>query len=418
MLSALALIPELKLPTLLRQPIHVVYGGAHLFREDTFAKLAQLARRNFETHVPTHTALANLIQIELPLALRVHEKVKAKLLSEPVEDFRVDFEDGFGQRSDVEEDAEAARCGTVAAQLKNPLGFFGIRIKPLTQHSAPRALKTLELFLAALSKEKHLLPFLLVTIPKVTSKIQVEVAAHILESMETKFHLPTQFLKLEIMIESAQGIYDDAGAFIFPQLFSASKHRLFAAHFGAYDYTASLGISASEQYLGHPACDSARHLMQLGFVRDNVFLSDGATTQLPVAIHRETQLTQLQQNENEVAVVSAMQTHARNVTHALKQGFTQGWDLHPAQIPIRYAATFAFFLKNIEATGNRLKQFVSDAAKARVNGTTFDDAATGLGLLNVFLRAIQCGAISEEEAQRLCGLTNEQLTARDFSWTK
>ena len=76
----------------------------------------------------------------------------------------------------------------------------------------------------------------------------------------------------------------------------------------------------------------------------------------------------------------------------------QGWDLHPAQLPTRYAAVYAFFLESLSAASERLKNFVEKAAKATLVGDVFDDAATGQGLLNYFLRAINCGAITEGEA--------------------
>jgi hypothetical protein len=44
----------------------------------------------------------------------------------------------------------------------------------------------------------------------------------------------------------------------------------------------------------------------------------------------------------------------------------------------------------------------------------FDDAATGQGLLNYFLRAINCGAITKDEALRLSGLTLEELQSGSF----
>ena len=78
-------------------------------------------------------------------------------------------------------------------------------------------------------------------------------------------------------------------------------------------------------------------------------------------------------------------------------GFYQGWDLHPAQLPTRYAAVYAF-LESLDAASERLRNFVEKAAKATLVGDVFDDAATGQGLLNYFLRATNCGALTEEEA--------------------
>jgi hypothetical protein len=48
-------------------------------------------------------------------------------------------------------------------------------------------------------------------------------------------------------------------------------------------------------------------------------------------------------------------------------------------------------------------------------GDIFDDAATGQGLLNYFLRAINCGAIPESDAPRLTGLSLEELRSASFA---
>jgi hypothetical protein len=44
----------------------------------------------------------------------------------------------------------------------------------------------------------------------------------------------------------------------------------------------------------------------------------------------------------------------------------------------------------------------------------FDDAATGQGLLNYFLRAINCGALTETEATERSGLTVAELRSGSF----
>ena len=63
---------------------------------------------------------------------------------------------------------------------------------------------------------------------------------------------------------------------------------------------------------------------------------------------------------------------------------------------------------------DRLRNFVQKAAQATLVGEVFDDAATGQGLLNYFLRAVNCGAITEEEALERSGLTLEELRGRSF----
>ena len=99
--------------------------------------------------------------------------------------------------------------------------------------------------------------------------------------------------------------------------------------------------------------------------------------------------------------------------HSLVNGFYQGWDLHPAQLVPRYGAVYAFFLDGFAAASERLKNFVDKAAQATLVGDVFDDAATGQGLLNYFLRGIACGAVTEQEALAT-GLSVEEIRGKSF----
>src|SRR5258707_6582315 len=168
----------------------------------------------------------------------------------------------------------------------------------------------------------------------------------------------------------------------------------------------------------HPACDFAKNMMQVSFAGTGIWLADGATNMMTVARHGSdeggTPLTQEQIEENRVVVHRGWKLHYDHIQHSLQGAFYQGWDLHPAQLPTRYAAVYAFFLESLEAASERLKNFVEKAAKATLVGDVFDDAATGQGLLNYFLRAINCGAITEEEALERSGLTLEELRGRSF----
>ena len=75
---------------------------------------------------------------------------------------------------------------------------------------------------------------------------------------------------------------------------------------------------------------------------------------------------------------------------------------------------YAFFLQSLDAASERLRNFVEKAAKATLVGDVFDDAATGQGLLNYFLRAVNSGAITEEEAMKLSSLTDDELRSGSF----
>ena len=176
--------------------------------------------------------------------------------------------------------------------------------------------------------------------------------------------------------------------------------RIVAAHFGTYDYTASLSITAAYQHMLHPVCDFAKQVMQVALAGTGIWLSDGATNIMPIG-SRE-------------VVHQAWRLHAQHVRHSLTTGFYQGWDLHPAQLPSRYATVYAFFIEGLDAASERLKNFVQKAAQATLVGDVFDDAATGQGLLNYFLRAMNCGAITEAEAVGMSGLTLDELRGRSF----
>jgi hypothetical protein len=199
------------------------------------------------------------------------------------------------------------------------------------------------------------------------------------------------------------------------ELVEAAAGRCRGAHFGTYDYTASCNVTAAYQAVDHPACDFARHVMQVSLAGAGVFLSDGATNIMPVAPHRAGArgLTAEEVRENHLVVRRAWKLHYDHVRHSLAHAYYQGWDLHPAQLPTRYAAVYAFFLEGLDAAARRLRAFTEKAAQATLVGEVFDDAATGQGLLNFFLRGLLCGALTPEEASRT-GLTVEEIRSRSF----
>ena len=155
--------------------------------------------------------------------------------------------------------------------------------------------------------------------------------------------------------------------------------------------------------------------MQIQFAGTGIRLADGPTTTLPIPPHRSASLSREQMGENRAAVHRAWRLHWCGISHALDNGIYQGWDLHPAQLPIRFAAVYAFFLDGVEAASARLQNFIAQAAQATRVGGVFDDAATGQGLLNYFRRAVNCGAIKEEDAASLTSLTLEQMRSGSFA---
>jgi len=401
-----------------RQPVHTVYGGAHLFKADSAGRLGSLAVRSFETYAPDAATFAGVLELPNALAGTIYERVREKIAREAVEDFRIDFEDGYGTRPDAEEDGHAV---TAAQEVAKGLEagtlppFIGIRIKTFSEELHARSIRTLDLFLTTLVEASggRLPENFVVTLPKLVVPAQVAMLADIFDQMEPKLGLPAGSLKMEMMIETTQSIIGENGEINLPRLLEAARGRCVAAHFGTYDYTASCSITAAYQDMLHPACDFARNMMQVAFGGTGIWLSDGATNIMPVAPHRG-ELTPSQEAENRAVVHRAWKLHYDHIRHSLSSAFYQGWDLHPGQLPTRYAAVYTFFLEGLDAASERLRNFVAKAAQATLVGDVFDDAATGQGLLNYFLRALNCKALTEQEALELTTLTLDELRSGSF----
>jgi hypothetical protein len=401
-----------------RQPVHTVYGGAQLFKADSAARLGSLAVRSFETYAPDAKTFSEVLGIPENLAGTIYERVAEKLSREAVEDFRIDFEDGYGTRPDAEEDGHAvAAAQEVAKGLEAGTlpPFIGIRIKTFSDELHARSIRTLDLFLTTLTEATggRMPENFVVTLPKIVVPGQVALLADIFDEMEPKLDLEAGSLKMEMMIETTQSIIGDNGEITLPRMLEAARGRCTAAHFGTYDYTASCSITAAYQDMLHPACDFARSMMQVAFGGTGIWLSDGATNIMPVAPHRG-ELTSAQEAENRAVVHRAWKLHYDHIRHSLANAFYQGWDLHPGQLPTRYAAVYTFFLEGLDAAADRLRNFVAKAAQATLVGDLFDDAATGQGLLNYFLRAINCKALTEQEAQEMTTITLDELRSGSF----
>ena len=405
-----------------RQPVHSVYGGAQLFSADIATKLGAVAMRTLEEYAPDADQLAEAVGLEdSAIARRVFDRVIEKLRREPVEDFRIDFEDGYGVRPDEDEDGHSVSTAIEVARGADEgrlPRFIGIRVKPLTDELHRRSLRTLDIFVTTLVRALGRLPSRFVlTLPKITHPQQAAAFADALDVLESRVGLERGSLTFEAMVETPQLVMDESGRSSLPMLVDAARGRLVGAHFGTYDYTASLGITAAYQRMRHPACDFARHVMQVAFAGTGVWLSDGATTVLPVPTHRAGgggALSGREVAENRAGIYHAWRMHYEDVRHSLAGGFYQGWDLHPAQFVTRYAALYAFFLAGLEPQAQRLRNFLDRSAQATLVGDVFDDAATGQGLLNFFLRAINCGALGEEEVAGMTGVTLGELRTRSF----
>jgi citrate lyase beta subunit len=432
-----------------RQPVHTVYGGANLFTANTIPKMGTIALNTFYRYAENFIELAKALELQnyeqLPnekqaqihllkkmeqlnelerknepswLAYTIYQKIELKLKTEPVEDFRIDFEDGYGNRPWDEEDAAAQKAAVETAQaMKSDTlsPFFGIRIKPLTEELKERSIRTLNIYLGTLLKITNgkLPANFVVMLPKVTIVQQIEALVNVFDHIENTASLPKGTLKMEMMVETPQSIIDNEGKSPLSHFFKAAKGRMIGASFGTYDYTAACNITAKYQDMKHISCDFAHHIMQVSLAQTGIWLSDGATNAMPIGPHRGDNLTAEQLNENRAIVHKNWKIAYDNIRYSLWKGLYQGWDLNPAQIPIRYAAVYAFFLESQHETAQRLSSFIATQAKATLTSDMFDDAASGQGLLNYFLRGLSCGALTEADLES-CGLTPDEIKSRSF----
>ncbi|TWP51186.1 aldolase [Lentzea tibetensis] len=355
-----------------RQPVHTCYVPAGRVTATTVRDWGAVAL----------AAVDPWLLPELPAG--VLDRVRAKLAREPIEDLRIDFEDGYGAPGDDVEDADAERTARLVADWvaagEAPLSF-GLRMKSFdTRALRERGIQTLDVFLTALGDVP---PGFVITFPKVTSVEQVEVFGEILDL----FGVPLRF---EIQIETTQSIVDSMGKLAIPSFIAAGRGRVTGLHFGTYDYTAGCGLGAAQQHLAHGACDFARHVMQVSAAGTGVRLSDGSTNVLPVGDNRQ----------------FGWETHYRLVRRSLEHGFYQGWDLHPAQLVTRYAAVYAFYREGLEADARRLRAYVD-----RAESGVLDEPATARALSDSVLRAVDCGAVDAAEAVAVTGLDVDRLRA-------
>ena len=434
--------------SLRRQPVQTFYEGAHLFKAESAKNIGQLANKSLTDFAPDFVSFANALGLKdaesLPdnnveidallteiqnngidpknsavwLAWRVYAQVKRKLEREAVEDLRLDYEDGFGIHPDEKEDAVAVQgAKEVADGMKQNIlpPFIGIRIKPFNSEFVERSVRTLNIFVSTLLEEiGGVLPDnFIVTLPKVEIPEQAAALVKVFEVLEADSVLNSGELKMEIMIETTQSVFNADGEVTARKIANAAGHRCVGAHFGTYDYTASCDLIAAYQTMDNEVCDFARQVMKVAFGGSGIFLSDGATNIIPLAPHHGENLSALQNSENLENVHRSWKLSYGHIRHSLANAFYQGWDLHPAQLPIRYAANAAFFLEQLQVSTGRLRNLVEQASSATVSGDVFDDAATGQGLLNYFFRALNSGAIDPEDVES-AGVTVEEVQAGSF----
>jgi citrate lyase beta subunit len=349
-----------------RQPVHTVYVPADAVTPGLAAAWGSAALAALRAHSP----------LPFPAALR--ERVEAKLAREPVEDLRVDFEDGYGERGDTAEDA-AARA-SAAALAAGPLPpFVGLRCKSLEGATRARAVRTLEVFLDALLAAGPLPPGFVVTLPKVSAVAQVSAMASLCGSLEEAYGLAPGALRFEIQVETPRAVLGEDGTATVARMIGAAEGRCAGLHYGTYDYSEACGIAPAYQALDHPAADHAKAVMQVAAAGTGVPVVDGSTNVLPVG--------------STEAVHAAWALHLRLVRRSLERGFYQGWDLHPAQLPTRYAATYAFFREGAPAARERLSAYLA----RRRSGSVLDEPATARALAGFLRRGLDCGALDPSD---------------------
>ncbi|WP_245671077.1 DUF6986 family protein [Nocardia amamiensis] len=386
------------------QPIHTVYVPADRVAEETPAEWGATAVELLDRH---QDLLATLDETgSLP-------DVRKRLEQDPVQDLRIDFEDGYGLRTDAEEDRAATAAGAVlaawsrrsrssavgesvvAAGITEPgephpglphqqhfdqsqqivdaraerprPASSGIRMKGLSSGERRRALRTLDLVLEAAGGVPEGFVF---TVPKIRAARQIPALVQLCVGLERGYGIAEGSLRFELQIESPQAILAADGTAPVATMLTLAEGRCSGLHFGTYDYTAACGVAAPDQALDHPAADYAKAVMQVAAAQTGVWVCDGSTQIVPDADPE-----------------AALRNHHRLVARALRRGYYQGWDMHPGHLVTRWLATYDFFRQAIEVAVPRLLDYL-----ARRGGDIMDEPATAEAMAATVLRGIDCGA--------------------------
>jgi len=376
-----------------RQPVHTVYVPGDVFAADTVRSWGDRALAALDEHAPDAASFAAVLGLADDLAEPVYSRVRAKLEREPIEDLRVDFEDGYGPRPDAEEDADAARAARLIAEAAadgTAAPYTGIRMKCMEAAVRARGIRTLDVFLTGLMAAGGLPDGLVLTLPKVTYPEQVSAFVRILEAFEKTHGLDAGRLGFEIQIETSQAILASDGTATVARMIQAAEGRATGLHYGTFDYSACLGVSAAYQASDHPAADHAKAVMQVAAAGTGVRVSDGSTNVLPVGPTDR--------------VHDAWRLHYGLTRRALARAYYQGWDMHPGHIPTRYAAVFAFYREGFEQAADRLARYASCTG-----GDVMDEPATAKALGGYLLRGLDCGALDPAEVEERTGLARAAL---------
>jgi len=371
-----------------RQPVHTVYVPADRFSAELPEEWGAQALAALDRQLPDAAALADVLGVAVPVAAQVLPRLRDKLAAEPIEDLRIDFEDGYGLRPDAEEDAAAERAARAWATLCLP--FAGLRCKSLEPATRRRCVRTLDVFLGALAAGPQLPAGFVLTLPKVAHVGQVTAFAELCAELEKQHGLAAGELRFEIQGETPQAVLAADGTAAVARMLRAGAGRVSGLHYGTYDYSAACGVAAPCQSLEHPAADHAKAVMQLAAAGTGVRVSDGSTNVLPVG--------------SPAAVLAAWRLHARLVRRSLERAFYQGWDLHPGQLVTRFGATYAFYREGMPVACDRLRGYL-----ASTGGGVLDEPATAQAMASLLVRGLHCGALDEAEVSDRAGVSAETL---------
>jgi citrate lyase beta subunit len=361
-----------------RQPVHTAYVPADGYGPDTVRRWGTAARAAFEAY-RDDPELPEVLGVEPALLADGAPRVAAKLARAPVDDLRIDFEDGYGARGDDEEDAAAAVSATALAFTRAATAGAGLRIKSLEAPTRARAVRTLARFLRAYVAAGGDPADVVVTLPKVGSPEQVRALALLCARLEDAYGLAAGALRVELQVELPAAVLGADGTVTVARMITAAAGRCVGLHYGTYDYSAALGIGPAEQRADHPAAVHAKAVLQVAAAGRGVQVVDGSSNLLPVG--------------DRAAVLAAWRVQARIVRRALTWGIALGWDVLPAQLPCRHLVTFAFLRAGAPAARARLAAYRTRAASG-----VLDEPATERALLAYLRRGVHVGALDEAEA--------------------
>ena len=254
----------------------------------------------------------------------------------------------------------------------------------------------------------------MVTLPKITSKTDIEILVEAFETLEDRLGSPQGALRMEIMVETTQRIFDTQGRSALPRLHRAASGRLVGAHFGTYDYTAECDITAAHQRMRHPACDFAKQMMKVAFAGTGVDAvrrrdehhagadpsrEDADRRAAPRQSHRR---------------VRAWRLHADDVRQSLVNGFYQGWDLHPAQLPTRYGAVYGSSSTASRPRASASRTSSTRRRRRRSSATCSTTPRPARGCSTTSCAASRAARSREDEALAT-GLSLDEIRSKSFS---